>query len=439
MTIHLPLLKRILPLLLVSLLGCLLLTANAEGSLPVLRLEAEVPLETASLPQERAKVWEEYCESVLSDPLTQQEIKAQALSLGEVTMRYSVSVIGEKPQSGYPLYIAMHGGGSSDTPDSNNAQWDMMKSYYRDSLDCGVYVAVRGVRDTWDTHFNPESYPLYDRLIRNMILTMEVDPNRVYLLGFSAGGDGVYAIAPRMADRFAAANMSSGHPNGISLLNLYNLPIQLQAGEFDDAYDRNTVTADYGMKLDALQAEYGGYLHRTLIHVDCGHNFEDWDREPIPVMRDPAAWRRSGDRSTIEVDSFPPDYMDEFVRSPIPPRVIWDLGTRASTRSTESFYYLRAPYSTDAGLLTAALDRAGNAVRIECQDLNGPFSLLLSEDMVDFSRPVLVTVNGESSPVSITPDRRVLVETTHDRGDPFYQFEAEIPFDADGHIAVSAN
>ena len=102
MTIHLPLLKRILPLLLVSLLGCLLLSANAEGSLPVLRLEAEVPLETASLPQERAKVWEEYCESVLSDPLTQQEIKAQALSLGEVTMRYSVSVIGEKPQSGYP-------------------------------------------------------------------------------------------------------------------------------------------------------------------------------------------------------------------------------------------------------------------------------------------------------------------------------------------------
>ena len=87
-----------------------------------------------------------------------------------------------------------------------------------------------------------------------MILTMEVDPNRVYLLGFSAGGDGVYAIVPRMADRFAAANMSAGHPNGISLLNLYNLPIQLQAGEFDDAYDRNTVTADYGMKLDALQA-----------------------------------------------------------------------------------------------------------------------------------------------------------------------------------------
>ena len=439
MTRHLPLLKRILPLLLVSLLGCLLLTANAEASLPVLRLEAEVPLETASLPQERARVWEEYCESVLSDPLTQQEIKAQALSLGEVIMHYSVSVIGEKPQSGYPLYIAMHGGGSSDTPDSNNAQWDIMKSYYRDSLDCGVYVAVRGVRDTWDTHFNPESYPLYDRLIRNMILTMEVDPNRVYLLGFSAGGDGVYAIAPRMADRFAAVNMSAGHPNGISLLNLYNLPIQLQVGEFDEDYDRNTVTADYGMKLDALQAEYGGYLHRTLIHVDREHNFEDWDREPVPVMRDPAAWRQSGDRSTIEVDSFPPDYLDNFVRDPLPSRVIWDLGTRASTRRTESFYYLRASYSTDADLLTAALDRAGNAVRIECQDLNGPFSLLLSEDMVDFSRPVNVTVNGEVSQVSITPDRRVLVETTHDRGDPFYQFEAEIPFGADGHIAVSGN
>ena len=32
-------------------------------------------------------------------------------------------------------------------------------------------------------------------------------------------------LAPRLADRFAAVNMSSGHPNGVSLLNLANCPI----------------------------------------------------------------------------------------------------------------------------------------------------------------------------------------------------------------------
>ena len=39
------------------------------------------------------------------------------------------------------------------------------------------------------------------------IVFEDVDPNRVYLLGYSAGGDGVYQLAPRMADRFAAASM----------------------------------------------------------------------------------------------------------------------------------------------------------------------------------------------------------------------------------------
>ena len=60
-----------------------------------------------------------------------------------------------------------------------------------------------GISDTWDLHFQEDSYPLYDRLIQNMIYTCNADPNRVYLLGFSAGGDGVYQILPRMADRFA--------------------------------------------------------------------------------------------------------------------------------------------------------------------------------------------------------------------------------------------
>ena len=72
----------------------------------------------------------------------------------------------------------------------------------------GIYVSVRGVSNTWDLHFQEETYPLLDALITNLTVTDHADPNRVYLLGFSAGGDGVYQLAPRLADRFAAVNMS---------------------------------------------------------------------------------------------------------------------------------------------------------------------------------------------------------------------------------------
>ena len=417
--------RKLLVILLLALM--LELPAGAEYAVEPLENADPQPIEVENLAEAREEAWNTYANAQLNDPTLLQETQDCAMTFGEATMRYTVQVIGDMPENGYPLYIAMHGGGSGDTPEVNDEQWDEMKDYYSAALDCGVYVAVRGVRDTWDTHFNPESYPLYDRLIRYMILTQNVNPNRVYLEGFSAGGDGVYAIANRMTDRFAAANMSSGHPNGISMVNLYNMPIQLQAGEYDDEYDRNRVTAEYGLKLDALQAEYGGYEHRTLIHYDCGHNYEDYEPTHIPVMADVAAWLNDGDRTTVDVDSFPPDYMDDFIRDPYPTTIIWDLFTRADTRETETFYYMSAPYTTNEGMIkvTSAGD---NAFAIEAEDVNGEFSIMLNEYMVDFSRPVTFIINEEETTLNLTPDMAVLAATTEDRGDPWYQFEAMVTF-----------
>ena len=375
----------------------------------------------------RKAVWETYRASALEDPVLQEEFAENALHYGDVTMKFFCRTVGEEPEGGYPLYIALHGGGQSDTPYLNESQWIDMQKYYKRSLKCGIYVAVRGVRDTWDTHFNPESYPLYDRLIRYFILEKNINPNRVYLEGFSAGGDGVYAISPRMADRFAAVNMSAGHPNGVGFLNMRNLPIQLQVGEMDEAYGRNYATAEYDALLNDLSGQYGGFEHRTLIHYNRGHNFADYDTVPIPVMTDPQAWAEEGDRSYERVNSFPPAYLDSFTRNPLPERVLFDLGTRAPERSVTSFYYLRAPFGT-AGLIDASYDRKTNTVSLITENLEGDFSILLNEEMVDFTQPVTVIVNGTPVSVEVTPDLRVLEETTAERGDPNFQFEAELFF-----------
>ena len=412
------------------LAGGLLPARGEEEMLPVFGGEAQDALAPESLEAERSQAWDAYSQAQIADETLIRETAAHAMQFGEATMRYFIRVIGEKPENGYPMYIAMHGGGSDDTPDFNDSQWEMMQSYYSDALECGVYIATRGVRDTWDTHFNPESYPLYDRLIQYMILTQEVDPNRVYLEGFSAGGDGVYAIAPRMADRFAAANMSSGHPNGISMVNMKHLPIQLQAGEYDAAYDRNTVTAEYGIILDKLEKENGGYAHRTLIHYNCGHNYNDYGTQKLPVMADPQAWLENNDRSIDRINSFPPDYMDQFTRDPLPHDMVWDLNTRAGEREVESFYYLSAPMSTNQGAVWADYDRESNEITLRAEGLNGDFSVLLNEKMVDFAKPVTFTVNGKTARVWITPTRSVLEQTTQERGDPNYQFEAVIPYAA---------
>lgn len=377
----------------------------------------------------RSSVWNEYVENATNDETRLSEKKDRAMDYGEVTMKYGLQVVGDRDENGYPLYIALHGGGSSDTPDVNDEQWLQMVSYYKRYLKNGVYVNPRGVRDTWDCHANPESYPLYDELIENMILFYDVDPNRVYILGFSAGGDGVYLVAPRMADRFAAANMSAGHPNGTSVVNLYNTPIMLQVGEFDSAYDRNKVTAEYDALLTDLNTLYeGGYEHKAYIHTGYGHNFTDNAPADQSVIADNAAWLSDGDNTSVLADTYAIHFLNNYTRNPLPHKVVWDLGNRGDQRSVESFYWVSAPYTTNDGILVISYDTDANTVTVESNTLNGDFEILLNEDMVDVFSPVTFITPDGTFTQSLSLSMDTLRETTLERGDSSYQFVVRIKY-----------
>ncbi|MBR2664175.1 MAG: hypothetical protein IKE25_10705 [Clostridia bacterium] len=208
-------------------------------------------------------------------------VSIYTLNHGGNAMRFLMEKKGDPDENGrYPLYITLHGGGEW-TPEDNDGQWYGMFGYYREAGQNGIYIACRGIMDTWDLHFRPESYPLYDRLIQAMIRLYKADPNRVYLLGFSAGGDGVYQITPRMTDRFAAANMSSGHPNGISLRNLMNCPFSIQVG-VRDYYSEDAMRCIRGAEMDQVLNDYHdqtgyGYEHQVLVRVPAGHTFDDYN------------------------------------------------------------------------------------------------------------------------------------------------------------------
>lgn len=57
-----------------------------------------------------------------------------------------------------------------------------------------------------------------------------VNINKVFITGYSAGGDGIYHMAPRMADHLAGAAMMAGHPNKINIVNLRNIAFSIQVG-----------------------------------------------------------------------------------------------------------------------------------------------------------------------------------------------------------------
>jgi len=57
-----------------------------------------------------------------------------------------------------------------------------------------------------------------------------IDNNRVFITGYSAGGDGIYHVASMMADVLAGAAMMAGHPNRADVYNLRNIAFSVQVG-----------------------------------------------------------------------------------------------------------------------------------------------------------------------------------------------------------------
>ena len=392
------------------------------------------------------------------------------LTHGGASMRFFMETVGEPGENGrYPLYIALHGGGGAPA-EQNNDEWIYMAQYYRASVTSGICVACRGITDTWDLHFRDESYPLYDRLIEAMAVLYGADPDRVYLLGFSAGGDGVYQAAPRLADRFAAAGMSSGHPNGVSLLNMANCPICLQSGIRDwysESAARCVRTAEFDAALSRCREKYGfGYEHLVLIHVPAGHNFIDSRDHMSLVLKDPSRFAQLAagrdvlglfldvfegcglGRGVDSLSYFPVKedeafdegitrvaekelalktalvnsnavrWVSQFTRDSAPSRLVWDLSTRAKAREKDSFYWLKADPSVDKGVITASYDASENAISVEAEGVNGDFAILFHPALVDVSRPVTVRAGGAVHTVAVRPSAEFLKASMLENADP---------------------
>ncbi|MCK6500279.1 MAG: hypothetical protein L6Q38_12470, partial [Nitrospira sp.] len=149
------------------------------------------------------------------------EFQNKALQHETHTLRWIERTFGDAPADGRSLWISMHGGGNAPSA-VNDRQWTNQARLYEPAE--GIYVAPRAPTDTWNLWHEAHIDPMFQRLIDDYVALGNVNPDKVYLLGYSAGGDGVWQLAPRMADRFAAAAMMAGHPNEASLLGLRNLP-----------------------------------------------------------------------------------------------------------------------------------------------------------------------------------------------------------------------
>lgn len=304
------------------------------------------------------------------------EVKAAGKTMRCVGKRY-----GEAPEGKRSLYISMHGGGGAPA-EVNDRQWNNQIGLYQPKE--GYYVAPRAPGNTWNLWHTPEIDVLFSKLIEDHVALRGVDPDRVYLMGYSAGGDGVYQLAPRLADRFGAATMMAGHPNDASPDGLRNLPFRIYMGGKDAAYRRNEVAAEWGGKLSKLQKERGGYEHKVTIYPGLGHWMERKDAEAVP-------------------------WMGSQTREAWPKKVVWGDSKPRSDR----FYWLGG---VKKGVIKAEVD--GQAIKLDgVGDEN--FTLWLGDQLVDLDKPVTIIVDGrEVFKGVIERSKKVIEESLDQRLDP---------------------
>lgn len=358
---------------------------------------------------------------------------------------FSLKIKGERPENGYPVYIGLHGGGGAPKG-VNDQQWEQMKSYYFNSIEAGIYVAPRGPNNTWNLHFDDDAQLFYHQLLEDLRLHTDLDLNRIYLLGYSAGGDGVYQLAPRMATHLAAANMSAGHHNGISPDNLQHLPMLLQVGELDDAYKRNIETVRYSSLLDNLAVQYPGeYPHQIYVHADAEHSYVRDRQGPdyqASVIADPIAWLENPlQKTTGQAITDGPTWLSQFQRNPYPAHIRWNRET-ISTDEQDWYWISVAPFmpggQPEPANKVVEVQLLQNQNRIEVKSFYGHLYLALHESYIDLEQPVVVVVEGKEFEIAIKPSLLDIALCIAVRVDPVYSFWQKVLImrDDSGEIIV---
>jgi len=348
-------------------------------------------------PAVRAAAWEAYRAAPLHEAM-QRDFAAKQVRFERHLSAYTVKTVGTRPATGWPLFIAMHGGGGAPK-EVNDSQWQHMQVYYKDHPEAGgyVYVALRAPNDTWNGFYDDYVYPLVANLIRQFLLWGDVDANKVFLMGYSHGGYGAFAIGPKMPDRFAAIHASAAAPTDgeTTPRTLRNTVFSTMVGDQDTMYGRIERVRRFDDEVRALRGQRTDiYPVKVEIKAGFGHG-------GLP------------DRDKI-VEMYPAE------RNAVPRELTWLMTDAVIT----DFFWLHtnAPGKTQEINATCR----DNRITVTTTPNVTSATVLLDTRLIDFGKPVTLEVNGKKSEQRLEPSLRTLCATLARRGDPELAFTAQL-------------
>ena len=387
--------------------GGALLTVESSGSRASVELRTGLDdgalgrLLVSSPGSLRQALWEQFEHSAEALGLL-ADLQGERVRTPDRSSPFVVREVGVKPESGWPLVIAMHGGGGAPQ-ELNDSQWRHMQVYYKDHPEVSGYryLALRAPNNSWNGFYDDAIAALIRRLVLAQVLYEQVDPNAVHLIGYSHGGYGAFVIGPKLPDLFASVHSSAaaGTDGETKIANLFALNFSCMVGELDTAYERMQRCKEFAESILALAAANPGlYPAETEIIAGSGHGgLPDRDR----LVRQLA-----------------------LRREPLPKTVIWE----PSGADVGEQYWISIDSPADGQRVEARI--AGQRLVLLTKEV-ASLSLWLDERLVDLNQPLSLVVNGVESSLHMEPsvaNARAALARWHD---PERIFTVRIPLVVD--------
>lgn len=338
----------------------------------------------------------------------ERQIQPLEADLGEKKMPYIIIKKGEKPEGGWPLFFALHGGGGNaraEGPHSwqvNTREWFSQMSLTEQVYEpAGLYVIPRMADDREGRWYYGYNQVFLDRMIQRGILFGEVNPNRVYLMGISEGGYTAFRLGSLMADCWAGScAMAAAEPLGNAPPeNLRHVAFRCGIGEKDTMFDRIGLARKYFARLGELKKEAGnGYENFFDEQEGKGHGI---DYKPGPT------------------------WISKYERNPVPKRIDWTV-IRQHDRSRDQLYWLALGEAPKKFPLKLTAEIKGQIVEVT-SDKTAKLKVLLDDRLLDLDQEVVIKLNGKEGFRGKVPrTKKVLLESTAGRGDPGLVFSGEV-------------
>jgi pimeloyl-ACP methyl ester carboxylesterase len=302
------------------------------------------------------------------------------------------------PATPIPLRVSLHGGVGREAPAAGGQPARPLSN----RNPAGAREIVIHPR-AWSSSawWRPEQVDNILKLVERAKSVYNIDESRIYVTGISDGGTGVYYLAMREATLWSACVPLNGHPLVIANPqtgadgqlysgNLANCPLYIVNGGKDRLYPAASVAP----MVDLFKR--AGVPLRWQVHPDGEHNVNWWPEERPRVDAFLAAHPRQAQPAKVSWETERTDRYNRFRWL-----VIDRLGTRSSDVALEDVNTYRQ------GMRSASLfDRVKPSGRVDAERKGSTyevrtrgvqqFTLLLSPEAIDFSRPVRVTVNGRT-------------------------------------------